>query len=116
MFISFSISCFTAAFTTRNARHQLVVDLLQGPLHPALAVLDVVHLPHQGVLHPVVHNVDTLPPLPEQCNEGNTGRVQALMRDILSPCSWARISIIWLLTPLKRTICIFLPYHFFKSL
>ena len=26
MFISFSISCFTAAFTTRNARHQLERD------------------------------------------------------------------------------------------
>ena len=32
---------------------QLVVDLLQGLGHPCLALLDLVHLPHQGVLHPV---------------------------------------------------------------
>ncbi len=44
---------------------QLLVDLFQSPLHPVLATLDVVHLSHQRVLHPVVHHVNTLTSLPE---------------------------------------------------
>ena len=43
---------------------QLVVDGLQGLPHPGLALLDLVHLPGQGVLHAVTHQVDLLPALP----------------------------------------------------
>ena len=34
-----------------------------------LAALDVVHLPHEGVLYVVVYHVDTLPSLPAQTNK-----------------------------------------------
>ena len=44
---------------------QLLVDLFQSTLHPVLAALDVVHLSHQGVLHTIVHHVNTLTSLPE---------------------------------------------------
>ena len=42
----------------------IVLHLLQGPLHLVLARLDLVHLPHQRVLDPVVDHVDPLPALP----------------------------------------------------
>ena len=55
---------------------QLVVDLLQRPLHLVLAALDVVHLPHQTVLHTVIDQIYSLPPLPSQnSDEGQRVRI-----------------------------------------
>ena len=45
---------------------KLVVDLLQRPLHLILAALDVINLPHQAVLHTVIDQIYSLPPLPSQ--------------------------------------------------
>ena len=42
---------------------QLVIDLLQGPLHLVLAGLYVVNFSHQRVLNAIIHHVDTLPTL-----------------------------------------------------
>ena len=47
-----------------SVHSKLVVHLLQRPFHLVLARLDLVNLPHQRVLHSIVHHVDSLPPLP----------------------------------------------------
>ena len=48
---------------------QLVVDLLQGLGHPCLALLDLVHLPHQGVLHPIPNQINLFPSLSEATDD-----------------------------------------------
>ena len=40
------------------------LHLLECPLHPGLALSDLVHLPPQAALHAVTHEIDLLAPLP----------------------------------------------------
>ena len=42
---------------------KLMIDLLQSPLHFVLTRLDVIHLPHQTVLHTIIDKIYSLSPL-----------------------------------------------------
>ena len=44
---------------------ELVVDLLECPLHPGLTLPDLVHLPPQAPLHSIAHKVNLLPSFPK---------------------------------------------------
>ena len=44
--------------------HATNLHLLECPLHPGLALPDLVHLPPQAILHSIADKVDLLPALP----------------------------------------------------